>query len=342
MKKNRAPTIGIDLGTTSSCVAVFQNGRVEIIPSDMENRTMPSYVAFTAWERLIGEAAKNQIEMNPSNTVFDVKRLIGRRFDEVSDQIGKNHWPFTVINNHGNPRIQVCHRGEERELCPEEISSMVLTKLKEAAEVYLNDSVTDAVVAVPAYFNDSQRRATKDAGTIAGLNVKRIINEPTAAAVAYSIDKRVQGECNFLIFDIGGGALNVSIITIKDRNITVKSTAGDAHLGGEDFNNIMVTHFVQEFKEKFHKYVGEDQRVIRRLYTACERAKRTLSSTKQASIALDSFYEGIDFRTSITRSQFEELNADLFQRTRETVERVNDWATMNSCGTVHKDGIEIH
>ncbi|CAL1272482.1 unnamed protein product [Larinioides sclopetarius] len=315
------PAIGIDLGTTYSCVGVFQHGKVEIIANDQGNRTTPSYVAFTDTERLIGDAAKNQVAMNPSNTVFDAKRLIGRRFEDSSVQSDMKHWPFEVISDGGKPKIQVEYKGENKTFFPEEISSMVLTKMKEIAEAYLGKAVTNAVVTVPAYFNDSQRQATKDAGTIAGLNVLRIINEPTAAAIAYGLDKKGTGERNVLIFDLGGGTFDVSILTIEDGIFEVKSTAGDTHLGGEDFDNRMVNHFVQEFKRKHKKDLTSNKRALRRLRTACERAKRTLSSSTQASIEIDSLFEGIDFYSTITRARFEELNADLFRSTLEPVEK---------------------
>jgi len=317
----KSPAIGIDLGTTYSCVGVFQHGKVEIIANDQGNRTTPSYVAFTDTERLIGDAAKNQVAMNPNHTVFDAKRLIGRRFEDHIVQADMKHWPFEVISDGGKPKIQVDYKGETKSFYPEEISSMVLLKMKETAEAYLGKAVTNAVVTVPAYFNDSQRQATKDAGTIAGLNVLRIINEPTAAAIAYGLDKKVGGERNVLIFDLGGGTFDVSILTIEDGIFEVKSTAGDTHLGGEDFDNRMVNHFVQEFKRKYKKDMQSNKRALRRLRTACERAKRTLSSSAQASIEIDSLFEGIDFYTSITRARFEELNADLFRSTMEPVEK---------------------
>jgi len=316
-----ARAIGIDLGTTYSCVGIFQHGKVEIIANDQGNRTTPSYVAFTDSERLIGDAAKNQVAMNPNNTIFDAKRLIGRKFEDPTVQADMKHWPFKVINEGGKPKIQVEYKNETKTFTPEEISSMVLTKMREIAEAYLGKKISEAVITVPAYFNDSQRQATKDAGVIAGLNVLRIINEPTAAAIAYGLDKKVTGERNILIFDLGGGTFDVSVLKIEEGIFEVKSTAGDTHLGGEDFDNRMVTHFVQEFKRKNNKDLSQNKRGLRRLRTACERAKRTLSSSSQASIEIDSLHEGIDFYSTITRARFEELNADLFRSTLEPVEK---------------------
>ena len=314
--------IGIDLGTTYSCVAVWQNDRVEVIANDQGNRTTPSYVAFTDTERLIGDAAKNQVAMNPHNTVFDAKRLIGRRFNDPEVQADMKHWPFKVLDKSGKPVIQVEYKGETKTFTPEEVSSMVLTKMRETAESYLGGVVKNAVVTVPAYFNDSQRQATKDAGLIAGLNVLRIINEPTAAAIAYGLDKKAAGEKNVLIFDLGGGTFDVSLLTIEEGIFEVKATAGDTHLGGEDFDNRLVNHFVQEFKRKYKKDLSTNARALRRLRTACERAKRTLSASAQTTIEIDSLFEGIDFYTSITRARFEELCQDLFRSTMEPVEKV--------------------
>jgi len=318
---SKATAVGIDLGTTYSCVGVFQHGKVEIIANDQGNRTTPSYVAFSDTERLIGDAAKNQVAMNPTNTVFDAKRLIGRKYEDSCVQSDMKHWPFHVKNDAGKPKISVDYKGETKVFSPEEVSSMVLTKMKETADAYLGTSIKDAVITVPAYFNDSQRQATKDAGTISGMNVLRIINEPTAAAIAYGLDKKIGGERNVLIFDLGGGTFDVSILTIEDGIFEVKSTAGDTHLGGEDFDNRLVNHFVQEFKRKYKKDLTENKRSLRRLRTACERAKRTLSSSTQASIEIDSLYDGVDFYTSVTRARFEELCADLFRGTLDPVEK---------------------
>jgi len=315
--------VGIDLGTTYSCVGVFQHGKVEIIANDQGNRTTPSYVAFTDTERLIGDAAKNQVAMNPSNTIFDAKRLIGRKFNEPSVQSDMKHWPFEIVDQGTKPIIKVEYKAESKTFSPEEVSSMVLVKMKETAEAYLGHDVKDAVITVPAYFNDSQRQATKDAGIISGMNVLRIINEPTAAAIAYGLDKKkgTSQESNVLIFDLGGGTFDVSILTIEDGIFEVKSTAGDTHLGGEDFDNRMVDHFVNEFKRKHKKDIKGNKRALRRLRTACERAKRTLSASAQANLEIDSLFEGIDFYTSITRARFEELCSDLFKGTLEPVEK---------------------
>ena len=323
MSKNvTGESVGIDLGTTYSCVGVWQNDKVEIIANDQGQRTTPSYVAFTDTERLIGDAAKNQVAMNPENTVFDAKRLIGRKFDDPSVQSDMKHWPFKLLRGpEGKPIIQVQYKGETKTFSPEEISSMVLTKMKQIAEAYLGKEVKNAVITVPAYFNDSQRQATKDAGTIAGLNVMRIINEPTAAAIAYGLDQK-GGEKNILIFDLGGGTFDVSLLSIEDGIFEVKATAGDTHLGGEDFDNRMVEHFTQEFKRKYQKDLTTSQRALRRLRTACERAKRTLSSSTQAYIEIDSLFEGIDFNSQITRARFEELNMDYFRKTMAPVEKV--------------------
>ena len=315
-------SVGIDLGTTYSCVGVWQNDRVEIIANDQGNRTTPSYVAFNDTERLIGDAAKNQVAMNATNTVFDAKRLIGRKFDDAVVQADIKHWPFKVKSGQaGKPTIEVTFKGENKTFSAEEISSMVLVKMKEIAEAYLGRDVKNAVITVPAYFNDAQRQATKDAGAISGLNVLRIINEPTAAAIAYGLDKKGK-EKNVLIFDLGGGTFDVSLLTIEEGIFEVKATAGDTHLGGEDFDNRLVDHFTQEFKRKFRKDIADNQRALRRLRTACERAKRTLSSSAQAHIEIDSLFEGTDFNSVITRAKFEDLNMDYFRKCMEPVEKV--------------------
>uniref|UniRef100_A0A1B0BJN9 Uncharacterized protein n=1 Tax=Glossina palpalis gambiensis TaxID=67801 RepID=A0A1B0BJN9_9MUSC len=322
--------IGIDLGTTYSCVGVFQHGKVEIIANDQGNRTTPSYVAFTDTERLIGDAAKNQVAMNPKNTVFDAKRLIGRKYDDSKIQEDIKHWPFKVISDGGKPKISVEFKAEQKCFAPEEISSMILTKMKETAEAYLGHTVKDAVVTVPAYFNDSQRQATKDAGAIAGLNVLRIINEPTAAALAYGLDKNLKGERNVLIFDLGGGTFDVSILTIDEGSLfEVRATAGDTHLGGEDFDSRLVNHFATEFQRKYKKDLRSNPRALRRLRTAAERAKRTLSSSSEATIEIDAIFEGIDFYTKVSRARFEELCADLFRQTLQPVEKALNDAKMD-------------
>jgi len=332
-------SVGIDLGTTYSCVGVWQHDRVEIIANDQGNRTTPSYVAFNDTERLIGDAAKNQVAMNPKNTVFDAKRLIGRKIQDQNVQDDMKHWPFKVVPGvDQKPMLEVQYKGETKQFQPEQISSMILVKMKETAEAFLGKDVKNAVVTVPAYFNDSQRQATKDAGVISGLNVLRIINEPTAAAIAYGLDKKSNtsgAERNVMIFDLGGGTFDVSLLTIEEGIFEVKATAGDTHLGGEDFDNRLVNHFVTEFKRKNKKDITGNARALRRLRTACERAKRTLSSTAQTTIEIDSLYEGIDFFTSITRARFEELNMDLFRNCMDPVEKTLRDAKIDK-GSVHE------
>ncbi|XP_023020709.1 heat shock cognate 71 kDa protein isoform X2 [Leptinotarsa decemlineata] len=321
--------LGIDLGTTYSCVAVFKNGIVDIITNDQGNRTTPSYVAFTDVERLIGEPALGQVAMNPTNTVYDAKRLIGRKFDDPVVKQDMQHWPFEVIQDKGKPKIRVKYKNEMKTFFPEEISSMVLGKMKEIAENYLGTHVSKAVITVPAYFNDSQRQATKDAGTIAGLDVQRIINEPTAAAIAYGLDKKSEDDRYVLIFDLGGGTFDVSILLISAGIFEVKSTAGDTHLGGEDIDNRMVQYLTEEFKRKTKIDIKNNKRALRRLQTACERAKRTLSSANQASIEIDSLSDGVDLYTGITRAKFEEINNDIFMRTLEPLEKALKDAKIN-------------
>ncbi|XP_046543707.1 LOW QUALITY PROTEIN: heat shock 70 kDa protein-like [Haliotis rubra] len=336
MPGGKAPAIGIDLGTTYSCVWGIQHGKVDIIANDQGNRTTPSYVAFTDSERLLGDAAKNQVALNPQNSVFDAKRLIGRDFNDATVQADMKHWPFKVVDHGGKPRVKVEYKNEEKKFTPEELSSMVLTKMKETAEAYLGAKVTDAVITVPAYFNDGQRQATKDAGIIAGLNVLRIINEPTAAALAYGLDKNLKCEKNVLIFDLGGGTFDVSVLTIVEGSLfEVKSTRGDTHLGGEDFDNRMVNYFVEEFKRKHKKDLSVSPRAMRRLRTACERAKRTLSGSSEAGIEIDSLFEGVDFYSKITRARFEELCSDLFRGTLEPVEKALRDAKMDK-SSIHE------
>ncbi|CAH9110288.1 unnamed protein product [Cuscuta epithymum] len=328
------PAIGIDLGTTYSCVGVWQpqHDRVEIITNDLGNRTTPSWVAFTETERLIGEAAQNQAAKNPSNTIFDVKRLIGRKFGDEIVQSDMKHWPFKVIAGPDNdcgekPIIAVTHKGEEKQFAAEEISSMILYKMKSIAEAYLGKQVKKAVITVPAYFNDSQRQSTKDAGVIAGLEVLRIINEPTAAAIAYGLDKKGEtgigdsGLKNILVFDLGGGTFDVSIVAIENDVFEVKAVNGNTHLGGGDFNNRMVSHFVAEFNKKHKKDVSEDPRALGRLRAACERAKRVLSTTTETSIDIECLCEGIDFSSNITRARLENMNLDLFEDCLDPVEK---------------------
>ena len=315
--------IGIDLGTTYSCVAVWKDNQVEIIANDQGLRTTPSYVAFTDSERLIGQSAKNQSGNNPVNTIYDAKRLIGRKFSEKGTQSDIKHFPFEVKpDSEDRPIINVNYKNERKTFKPEEISAMVLTKMKEIAEDYLGEKVSSAVITVPAYFNDAQRQSTKDAGIISGLNVLRIINEPTAAAISYGLDKTTESEKNILIFDTGGGTQDLTILTIDEGIFEVKATAGDSRLGGEDFDNYLVQHFSQEFKRKHKKDLTENKRAMRRLKTACETVKKNLSSSTQASIEIDSLHEGIDFTASITRARFEEICSDLFRRLFEPLDKV--------------------
>jgi len=314
--------IGIDLGTTYSCVGWWKDNRCEIIANDQGNRTTPSYVSFGDEERLIGDGAKNQASSNPENTVYDAKRLIGRKFDDATVQSDCRHFPFVVKSDENNkPIIEVTYKNELKTFQPEEISSMVLSKMKDIAESYIGEKVTDAVITVPAYFNDSQRQATKDAGLISGLNILRIINEPTAAAIAYGLDKNPE-EKTVLIFDLGGGTFDVSLLSIDDGVFEVKATSGDTHLGGEDFDNILMKYFIDEFKRKNKIDISNNKRALRRLKTACEKAKRSLSSSSSTTIELESLSDGIDFFSSISRARFESLCMNLFQKCIQPVTQV--------------------
>lgn len=319
-KEKVGTVIGIDLGTTYSCVGVMQNGQVEIIANDQGNRITPSYVAFTSEERLIGDAAKNQAAMNPVNTIFDVKRLIGRKFMDATVQRDRKLLPYKISDSNGKPMISVDIKGEEKSFSPEQISAMVLGKMKKVAEEYLGKEVKNAVVTVPAYFNDAQRQATKDAGTIAGLNVMRIINEPTAAAIAYGLNKK--GEKNILVFDLGGGTFDVTLLTIDDGVFEVLATNGDTHLGGEDFDQRVMDYMMKLFKRKYNKDLSGDKRALAKLRRESEKAKRALSSQTQVRIEIESLHDGQDFSETLTRARFEELNSDLFRRTLKPVEKV--------------------
>ena len=314
--KNIKTTIGIDLGTTYSCVGVWQNRKVDIITNDMGERTTPSYVAFSDNERLIGDAAKNQVTRNPTNTVFDAKRLIGRKFYDHLVQEDMKLWPFTVVKEeHGDrPQIVVDYQGNKKRFFAEEISAMVLQKMKKIAEDFLGKEVKDAIVTVPAYFNDAQRQATKDAGTISGLNVIRIINEPTAAAIAYGIDKKFKEERNVLIFDLGGGTFDVSVLSLEEGLFEVKATNGHTHLGGEDFDNRLVEYCAAEFKRKHNIELKENMKALRRIRSACEKAKRALSAATQTTIDVDAVIDGKDLSIVLTRAKLEELNNDLFKK----------------------------
>jgi len=314
-------TIGIDLGTTYSCVGVFVNGQVEIIANDQGNRITPSYVAWSGADRLVGDAAKNQATINPENTVFDVKRLIGRKFKDKSVQADKKMFPFDLVNKKGKPYVEVTVAGEKKQFAPEEVSSMILQKMRSTAESYLDKEIKNAVVTVPAYFNDAQRQATKDAGTISGLNVERIINEPTAAAIAYGLDKK-GGEKNILVFDLGGGTFDVSLLTIDNGVFEVLATNGDTHLGGEDFDQRIMKYFMKMFKKKHKVSLKENKRAMQKLRRESERVKRALSTQPQARAEIEALHDGIDFSETLTRARFEELNQDLFKKTLGPVAKV--------------------
>jgi len=323
--KKMGTVIGIDLGTTYSCVGVYKNGRVEIIPNDQGNRITPSYVSFDpeSSERSVGDAAKNQATVNPEGTVFDVKRLIGRKFTDKTVQKDMKHFPFRVVDNgSGKPALKMTVNGKDKVYQPEEVSAMVLTKMKETAENYLGKTVENAVITVPAYFNDAQRQATKDAGAIAGLNVQRIINEPTAAAIAYGLDKK--GEQNIIVYDLGGGTFDVSLLTIDNGVFEVVATAGDTHLGGEDFDQNVMQHFIKAFKKKEGKDISKDKRAMQKLRREVEKAKRALSSTHQTRIEIEALLDGVDFSESLTRARFEEINNNLFKSTLKPVKQVLD------------------
>lgn len=314
-------TIGIDLGTTYSCVGVFQNGQVDIIANEQGNRITPSYVAWSEGERLVGDAAKNQATINPENTVFDVKRLIGRKFKDKTVQADKKLFPFNVVNRKGKPYVEVTINGEKKQFAPEEVSSMILQKMRATAESYLDKEIKNAVVTVPAYFNDAQRQATKDAGTISGLRVERIINEPTAAAIAYGLEKK-GGEKNILVFDLGGGTFDVTLLTIDNGVFEVLATNGDTHLGGEDFDQRIMKYFMKVFKKKHKVSMAKDKRAMQKLRRESERVKRALSTQPQARAEIEALYDGIDFSETLTRARFEELNQDLFKKTLGPVKKV--------------------
>lgn len=318
--KIQCPVIGIDLGTTYSCVAVFKNGAVEIITNELGSRITPSVVAFTDEERLVGEGAKNQSQINPERTIYDVKRLIGRKFNDQTVQNDSKYLPYKIVNRDGKPVIQAPVKNEIKELQAEEVSAMILMKMKTIAENFLGQPVVNAVVTVPAYFNDSQRQATKDAGVIAGLNVLRIINEPTAAAMAYGLDKKDQ-EKTILVYDLGGGTFDVSILSIDDGVFEVISTAGDTHLGGEDFDQRVLDFYMKLIQRKHNVSINNNKHAIQKLKKEVEKAKRVLSTNIEYTIEIPDLVNGLEFNETLTRAKFEELNADLFKKTLESVEK---------------------
>jgi L1 cell adhesion molecule like protein len=313
--------IGIDLGTTYSYLAVFEHGKVQMIPNEEDNRMTPSYVTFTNTQRFVGEKAKNHAIIDPNNTIYDAKRLIGRQFDDKTIQADMKYWPFKVINEDRRPKVEVEYKNERKRLTAEEISSMILIKMKNIAENYLGKKVSDVVLTVPSYFNDSQRQATIDAGIIAGLNVRCLINETSAAAIAYGLNKRVSIVQNILVFHLGGGTFDASILIIEEGIFEVKSTCGHTHLGGEDFDHRMIEYFIQEFQDKYGKDLRENKSALQRLRIACQDAKHKLSSSIETSIEIDSLHDGINFYSRITRPRFEEICADLFLLILESVEK---------------------
>nr|XP_039267134.1 heat shock cognate 71 kDa protein-like [Styela clava] len=321
--------IGIDLGTTNSCVAVYRNKRVEIIANDQGKRITPSWVSFTDTQRLIGEAAKDEAILNCENTLFHIKRLIGKKFNDLTVQEDMKLWGFKVVNDGGSPKVQVTYNKETRTFYPEEISALVLTELKEAAEAFMGEKITDAVITVPAHFNDDQRTATRDAARIAGLNVQSMITEPTAAAIAYGLESKTNDARNVLIFDLGGGTFDVTIATIAEQIFDVKATGGNSHLGGEDFDNRMVKHFIEEFSKKHGFDMTNNKRAVSRMKVACEAAKRRLSVSTNAKVQIDALFKGLDFQSSITRAQFEAMNVELFESTLMAVKNVLLEAEMN-------------
>lgn len=321
IQQSYGSVIGIDLGTTYSCVGVMQNGKVEILVNDQGHRITPSYVAFTDEERLVGDAAKNQAAANPTNTIFDIKRMIGRKYDDKDVQVDMKHFPFKVVEKSGKPNVQVNVKGSPKTFTPEEVSAMILGKMKDVAEAYLGKKVTHAVVTVPAYFNDNQRQATKDAGAIAGLEILRIVNEPTAAAIAYGLDK-TDGERQIIVYDLGGGTFDVSLLSIDDGVFEVLATAGDTHLGGEDFDQRVINHFAKQYNKKKDVDITKDLKTMGKLKREAEKAKRTLSSQMSTRIEIEAFHNGNDFSETLTRAKFEELNMDLFKKTLKPVEQV--------------------